>query len=82
LEFDELKPHAKEVSKIIVSCCKDASKLPLAVTSSYEEFNALQAAKSFLEQETGASIHIIKAESSDHPKAKAAMPGRAGIVVE
>ncbi|MBT4446391.1 leucine--tRNA ligase [archaeon] len=82
LEFDELKPHAKEVSKIIVSCCKDASKLPLAVTSSNEEFNALQAAKSFLEQETGASIHIIKAESSDHPKAKAAMPGRAGIVVE
>ncbi|MAG60896.1 leucine--tRNA ligase [archaeon] len=82
LEFDELKPHAKEVSKLIVSLCKDPSKLPSAVTSSEEEYNALTAAKSFLEQETSAIVEIIKAENSEHPKANAAMPGRAGIVVE
>ena len=82
LEFAELKPHAKEVSKLIVSVCKDPSKLPLAVTSCEAEYVALKAAITFLEQETGATIEIIKAQNSDHPKASGAMPGRAGIVVE
>lgn len=82
LEFEELKPHAKEVSKIISNICKDPSKLPLAVISSGEEYSTLIAAKEFLEQETGASVEVIKAEQSEHPKADAAMPGRAGIVVE
>lgn len=82
LEFDELKPHAKEVSKIIASVCKDPSKLPEVVTSAEEEYQTLTLAKEFLEQETGASVEVIKAEQSEHPKAGAAMPGRCGIVVE
>ncbi len=82
LEFEDLKPHAKEVSKLITSICRDPSKLPLAVTSCEAEYAALMAAKIFLEQETGATVEIIKAQVSDHPKAQGAMPGRAGIVVE
>ena len=82
LEHDELKPHAKEVSKLIASFCKDPSKLPQVVTSCEEEYQSLVAARAFLAQETGAAVEVIKAEASEHPKAQGAMPGRAGIVVE
>ncbi len=82
LANDELKQHAKEVSKLIASVCKDPSKLPQVVTSSEEEYAALKSAKKFLETESGTTVIIQKAEHSEHPKASAAMPGRAGIIVE
>jgi len=82
LDQEELKMKGKEVSKIVQSLIKDVSKIPSTVTSQEEEFNAVKEAKSFLEKEFSCKINIILAEESDNQKAKSAMPGKVGILVE
>jgi leucyl-tRNA synthetase len=82
LENDQLKAHAKEVSKIISNVCKDPSKMPIEVTSATQEYDSLLSSKKFIEQELNSKVEIIYATNSDHPKAMAAMPGRPGIILE
>ena len=82
LEVEGLKVRGKDVSKIVTSVLKDVSKLPSVVTSQEEELLMLREAKDFLEREFGCGVEIILADESTHAKAKGAMPGRVGILVE
>ena len=82
LEQEKLKIKGKEVSRIVMLLVKDASKIPLLVTSQKDELSTLQEAKRFLEQEFEAKIEIIRAEESQHQKAQSAMPGKPGLLVE
>ncbi|MDP3734248.1 MAG: class I tRNA ligase family protein, partial [Nanoarchaeota archaeon] len=82
LEDDSLKVKGKEITRIVTSLLKDATKIPALITSQEEELVVVQGAKSFLQQEFGCTIKIVLAEDSDHPKAKAAMPGKVGILAE
>jgi len=82
LEEEKLRIKGKEISKIVGSVLKDVSKLPSMVTSQEDEHTVMKDAQEFLEKEFGCSIEIILANESDHEKAKSAMPGKVGIVIE
>jgi len=80
LEVEGLKVKGKEVSKIVSSVVKDPTKLPSIVTSQEEELEVVEEAKEFLEKEFNCVVNVVV--DSDHEKAKSAMPGRVGILVE
>jgi len=80
LEIEEHKAKGKEVSKLVLSLVKDVSKIPSLVTSAEEEFKVMEEAKEFLEKEFNCSVEVLK--ESSHDKAKSALPGKVGILVE
>ena len=82
LAVEEHKMKGKEITKIVTSLVKDASKILSLVTSQEEEMKTMQDAQNFLEKEFACNIEIILAEESDNQKAKSAMPGKVGILVE
>jgi len=82
LEEEQMKVKGKEVSKIVLGVVKDVSKLPSIVTSQEEELKVITEAKEFLEQEFACVVEIVNADESDEIKAKSAMPGKVGILVE
>jgi len=82
LENEGMKIKGKEISKIVLGLIKDVSKIPELVTSQEEELKVMQDAKEFLEKEFGCKVEVMVADDSDHAKAKSAMPGKVGILVE
>jgi hypothetical protein len=82
LEQKQMKIKGKEVSKIVQSVVKDISKLPSRITYQEEELQTMQKAKEFLEKEFNCTVEVINSDENDHPKAKSAIPGKVGILVE
>ena len=82
LEVEELKMKGKDISKIVASVLKDTSKLPTIVSTQEDEVKVMMDAKEFLHQEFGCKVEIVLGDDRDHPKAKAAMSGKVGILVE
>jgi len=82
LETEELKMKGKEVSTIVTSVVKDTSKIPPLVISQEEELKTMLDAKEFLEKEFECKVEILIADESTQPKAKSALPGKVGILVE
>ncbi len=82
LAQESMKPKGKEVSKLVISLIKNPSRMPKMVTSQEEELVAIKEAQGFLESEFGCTVEIVSADESDEPKAKSAMPGKVGILVE
>ncbi len=79
---ETFKEKGKDVSKIISALVKDESKIPLVVISPEEELKVMTEAAGMLEKEFGCKVEVILGEESSHPKARTAMPGKVGIVVE
>ena len=79
---EEIKAHSKEVSRVVVSLIKDPAKIPTLITSQEEELKSLQEAQEFLAKEFGCKVEIIPGEESEEAKAKSAIPGKVGILVE
>lgn len=82
LEQEEMKMRGKEVGSIVTSVLKDPSKLPAIVLSQEEEAAVMNDAQEFLAKEFGCVVEVILGDESQHPKAKSAMPGKVGLVVE
>jgi len=82
LEEEGMKVKGKEVSKIVGMLLKDVSKVPKMVTSQEEEFEVVKSAKEFLENEFGCPVEVVLAEESEEGKAKSAIPGKVGVLVE
>lgn len=82
LDQEKMKPKGKEVSKIVQSVLKDVSRLPSLVTSHEEELKVLEEARNFLENEFVCNVKIVSADDSSEEKAKSAIPGKVGILVE
>ncbi len=82
LEREEFKEKAKEVSALVARVLKDTSVVSSLILSQEEEFEVLRDAQEFLQQEFGGEVKIVVAEESEHQKARAALPGKVGIVVE
>ena len=82
LEEEQLKVKGKEVGKLVAMLLKDVSKLPKLLLSQEEELEAVESAKEFLEKEFDCAIKIILADQSENHKAKTALPGKVGILVE
>ncbi|HLC88969.1 MAG TPA: leucine--tRNA ligase [Candidatus Nanoarchaeia archaeon] len=82
LEMEQLKMKGKELSKLVPVLVKDPAKIPGLVTSQEEEMKIMTEAKKLLEKEFNCEIKIIIAEESEESKAKSALPGKVGILVE
>jgi leucyl-tRNA synthetase len=82
LEQESLKVKGKEISKIVQGLVKDVSRIPSFITSQEEEMKVMQEAKEFLEKEFSCTVEIINGDESEEIKAKQAMPGKVGILVE
>ena len=74
----EIKKYGKEASKYMQQLIK--SGVQPDISWSYEsEFTTLTQAKQYIEQEIDVKVSILSADTSDHPKAKVAIPRRPGI---
>lgn len=82
LEREEFKAKAKEVSALVGRVLKDTSLLSSLTLSQEEEVDVLKDAQQFLESEFGGKVTVVLAEESEHAKARSALPGKAGILVE
>lgn len=80
---DEFKPYGKDITKIIPSVLKDASKLPLVVLDSNTEKDALEKNIDSIKNEfSDCQVIVVKAEEFNHPKSGNASPGKPAILVE
>ncbi len=79
---DDLKQYGKDVSKLIPSLLKDASKVPQEVLTQEIEFKNLEESKEFIEKEFSCKVNIEKAEQSKQEKAKNAFPSKPAILIE
>ncbi len=82
LGLEKLKMKGKELSKLVPILVKDPAKLPDFVTSQEDEMKIITEAKKFLEKEFNSEIKIVAADESEELKAKSAVPGKVGILVE
>ncbi len=76
------KEHGQDISKLVPRMFKDRSKIPEIVTSQDEEFTALDQSREMFKKEFICDVTVVKAEDSDNPKSKNAMPGKPAILVE
>jgi len=79
--LDKYPDHKETVSKIITSAIKNPSLLS-APDCQNKEFSIYMFARDFFSKCLECNIEVIKAEGSNHPKAKACLPGKVGILVE
>jgi len=77
----ELKPHMKDVPKVVNQLVKNAYSLP-EVLSDKEEMAALKDALEFYKKEFGCDVMVEPEDKGTHPRAKNAMPGKPAIVLE
>ena len=82
LAKQEFQAKAKEASALVARVLKDPSLLSSLTLSQEEEVQVLQDAQEFLQQEFGGKVKVVIAEESEHPKARSALPGKVGILVE
>ncbi len=72
----KLKPHGKEISKLVPRFLKDPSKVPLTVLSPDEERAALGAL------DLGCAVDIVDEKDAKDTKAAQALPGKPAIHIE
>ena len=73
------KQHMPEITKLLPKLVTAPPELAL---TREEEHTSLDEAVPYLSRIFGCELKIVHAESSEHPKARAAMPGKPAIVVE
>ncbi|MFA6328883.1 MAG: leucine--tRNA ligase [Candidatus Micrarchaeia archaeon] len=76
----EIKPHAAQVAKVLMSYMKNAGALGSTPSAEFEE-SALVSAKKLLEAELGCPVSVMKEEGSSAPKAAYALPGKPSIMI-
>ena len=77
----EIKPHAAEVAKVLMSYMKNVGGLGKTVSAQFE-LEALQSAMKLLEGEfSGAKVTVCGEAETIVPKAKNALPGKPSILI-
>jgi leucyl-tRNA synthetase len=76
-----LKPHAKDLGRLVPHLLKNQEKIPPVVLSAKEEQAVLNELKASLEEQFGCKVSVEPAEKSKSPKSAQAMPGKPGIEV-
>jgi leucyl-tRNA synthetase len=76
LKNASVKAHAKDATGIIQSLIRNPSRVPLSAPDRNGEYQSLNEAIKFLEQEYNTEVDVVKA---DNPKA---MPCKPGILIE
>jgi leucyl-tRNA synthetase len=75
-----IKEHGREISALVPKLAKDPTKIPEVVIEN--EFEILKDNIESIKKEFNCDVEIIKAEESDEPKAKQAMPGKVAMIIE
>ncbi|MBU0614649.1 MAG: leucine--tRNA ligase [Nanoarchaeota archaeon] len=81
LAENDLKPHGKDISKLIPGLLKDVSKIPETILEQSQELDSLKSVKDKLKDEFGCEVVIEKAEDSKEAKANNASPGKPSIII-
>lgn len=82
MQNPSIKKHGKEASKYAQDLLKGENK-PNFEWNHKNEWNSLQEAKLYIEEEIGGiNLDIIDSESSIDPKSKISIPGRPGILFD
>jgi len=76
----EIKPHASEVAKVLMSYMKNIGALGSTPDEEFE-MQALKSGKKLLEAELGCTGSVASEEGSAAPKAKFALPGKPSIMI-
>lgn len=76
----EMKKHGKEISKLVPMLVKDASKIPEGKLDQKSEVAALEESVEMIAGEFGCPVEVIVGSSEE--KARKAMPGKVGVLVE
>ncbi|MBW2974793.1 leucine--tRNA ligase [Candidatus Woesearchaeota archaeon] len=79
---DDLKRYGKDISKLIPSLLKNASKVPQVILTQETELKNMEESKGIISKEFGCTIEIEKAEQSKKEKAGNASPSKPAIVIE
>lgn len=77
----KLKPHGKDVNKLVPHLLKNPDKIPDVVLTPKEEYAVLCELIVSLEEQFGCRVSAEFAEKSESSKAAQAMPGKPGIEV-
>ncbi len=80
LENPVLREHGKEISKILMMFLKQPSRFPSEILVREDEVTVLEDAVEFLSKEFDCAVEVVV--DGDHAKARSAMPGKVGILVE
>jgi hypothetical protein len=78
----DFKEHAQEASGLVQKILKDPGKIPAHITHQEAEHQNLMDSLTFLKQEFGCPVEIIKEQESTEAKAKQALPGKPAILVK
>jgi len=76
----EIKPHASEVAKVLMSYMKNIGALGNTPDEEFE-MQALKSGKKLLEAELSCPVSVASEEGSAAPKAKFALPGKPSIMI-
>lgn len=79
---ESYKQYGKDITKLIPSMLKDASKLPEFITTQKDEFDAITNIIHNLEEKYSCEISVEKAQESSHKKANNASPLKPALVLE
>jgi leucyl-tRNA synthetase len=77
-----LKRYGQEIQKIVPYLLKNPSKMPVIIKTQEEETEIIKRSSNLLKKLYDCKIEIIKEEDSKESKAKQAMPGKVGILIE
>jgi leucyl-tRNA synthetase len=80
LMIGEMKKHGKEISKLVPYLIKNSNKLPEGKLDQKSEVAALEESKKLIAEEFGCPVEIIV--NGKEEKARKAMPGKVGVLVE
>ncbi len=78
----DLKIYGQELKNLIPKIIKEPSKIPEYILDAEKEIETLEEAKKEIMQEFDCELIIERAEGSKEIKAKQAMPGKPGVLVE
>lgn len=78
----ELRQYGKEISRLVPMLMREPGRMPAGKLSQEKELMMLEESKGLIEEEFGCPMEIILADKSEEAKAKSAMPGKVGVLVE
>ena len=78
----DLKRYGKDVMKLIPSCLKDTSKIPLVLLGQEKEETLMKSFIDEIAKEFSCDVEIILAENCRIAKANQASPGKPAIMIE
>ncbi len=82
MAVENLKKQGQDIAKLVPKLVQDPGKLPEETIGREDEWAALEESLKLMREEFGCDVVLIKAEESKEQKARSALPGKPGVLVE